>query len=112
MLASEDLKATTGIYDAALGAKFNETSGIAIQRRNNQAQTSEFPFRRQPYALAQAHGPDPSGSDPQAFTTPHALARIIGDDGTQEGRESQRSISMNEGRTSPFSMRSMPASTT
>lgn len=42
MLASDDIKATTGIYDASLGSKSNETSGIAIQRRNQQAQTSNF----------------------------------------------------------------------
>lgn len=44
MLSAEDIKATTGIYDAALGAKSNENSGIAIQRRNVQAQTSNFHF--------------------------------------------------------------------
>ncbi len=44
MLASEDIKATTGLYDAAMGAKSNESSGIAIQRRNVQAQTSNFHF--------------------------------------------------------------------
>lgn len=44
MLASEDLKATTGVYDAALGNRSNENSGIAIQRRANQAQTSNFHF--------------------------------------------------------------------
>jgi hypothetical protein len=42
--SSEDLKATTGIYDAALGARASETSGIAIQRRANQAQTANFHF--------------------------------------------------------------------
>jgi hypothetical protein len=42
--ASEDIKATTGIYDAALGNRSNETSGVAIQRRNVQAQTSNFHF--------------------------------------------------------------------
>jgi hypothetical protein len=36
MIASEDMKATTGIYDASLGAKSNETSGIAIARRDEQ----------------------------------------------------------------------------
>lgn len=44
MQASEDMKATTGIYDASLGARSNENSGIAIQRRNQQAQTSNFHF--------------------------------------------------------------------
>lgn len=42
--ASEDLKATTGIYDSALGARSNESSGVAIQRRADQAQTANFHF--------------------------------------------------------------------
>lgn len=44
MQSNEDLKATTGIYDASLGARSNENSGIAIQRRNQQAQTNNFHF--------------------------------------------------------------------
>lgn len=43
-MLADDMKATTGIYDAALGAKSNETSGVAIQGRieqGNQA-TSHF----------------------------------------------------------------------
>jgi hypothetical protein len=44
MGAGEDIKSTTGIYDASLGARSNETSGIAIQRRNLQAQTSTFHY--------------------------------------------------------------------
>ncbi len=44
MLAGDDIKATTGMYDAAIGAKSNEQSGIAIARRANQAQTSNFHF--------------------------------------------------------------------
>jgi len=42
MLASDDIKATTGIYDASLGARSNEQSGIAIARRNAQAQTANY----------------------------------------------------------------------
>jgi hypothetical protein len=40
----EDLKSGTGIYDARLGARSNETSGIAIDRRNAQAETANFHF--------------------------------------------------------------------
>lgn len=43
-LASEDIKAVTGIFDATLGNKSNEKSGLAIQRRNSQAQTSNYHF--------------------------------------------------------------------
>ena len=44
MLAADDLKSTTGIYDASLGNRSNESSGIAINRRNQQAQTGNFHF--------------------------------------------------------------------
>lgn len=44
MQTGQDLKDTTGIYDAGLGNQSNETSGIAIQRRNTQSQTSNFHF--------------------------------------------------------------------
>lgn len=40
MLAAEDMKATTGIYDAALGAKSNEKSGVAIERRQVESDIS------------------------------------------------------------------------
>lgn len=42
--ASDDLKATTGIYDASLGAKGNETSGIAIRQRARQGDTANFHY--------------------------------------------------------------------
>jgi len=42
--AADDMKATTGIYDSALGNRSNEQSGIAIQRRTNQAQTANYHF--------------------------------------------------------------------
>lgn len=44
MLSSDDLKSTTGIYDAALGNRSNESTGVAIQRRAQQAQTSNFHY--------------------------------------------------------------------
>lgn len=43
-IASDDMKGTTGIYDAALGAKSNETSGRAILAREKQGDTSNFVF--------------------------------------------------------------------
>jgi hypothetical protein len=43
-LASDDMKATTGIYDASVGARSNETSGVAIGRRDEQADTANYHF--------------------------------------------------------------------
>jgi hypothetical protein len=42
--ASEDMKATTGIYDAALGAKSNETSGRAILARQQEGDVSNYHY--------------------------------------------------------------------
>jgi hypothetical protein len=41
-MASEDMKATTGIYDASLGNRTNETSGIAIRARQAEGDTGTF----------------------------------------------------------------------
>ncbi len=44
MGASDDIKATTGFFDASLGNQANETSGVAIARRQLQSDTSSFVF--------------------------------------------------------------------
>ncbi len=43
-LADGDMKATTGIYDSSLGARSNETSGIAIRSREKQGDTANYHF--------------------------------------------------------------------
>ena len=43
-LAQDDLKATTGIFDAALGAQSNETSGKAIMARQMEGDVSTYAF--------------------------------------------------------------------
>ena len=42
--AADDIKATTGIYDASLGARSNETSGVAINARQREGDVSTFHF--------------------------------------------------------------------
>jgi Phage P22-like portal protein len=44
MQEADDMKATTGIYDAALGARSNETSGVAIEKRQRESDVSNFHF--------------------------------------------------------------------
>jgi hypothetical protein len=41
-IARDNIKATTGIYDASLGARSNETSGVAIRGRQRQADIANF----------------------------------------------------------------------
>jgi hypothetical protein len=82
MLAADDLKATTGIYDAALGAKSNETSGVAIQRRNVQAQTSNFHFIDNLTRSLRHGGRVIIDLIPHIYDTARTV-RIIGDEGDQ-----------------------------
>ncbi|KKL17337.1 hypothetical protein LCGC14_2486570, partial [marine sediment metagenome] len=44
LLAQDDLKGTTGIYDAARGARSNETSGKAILARQRESDVSTFNY--------------------------------------------------------------------
>lgn len=44
MQAADDIKATTGIYDASMGAQGNETSGRAIIARQRQGDAATFVF--------------------------------------------------------------------
>lgn len=83
MQSSEDLKATTGIYDASLGNRSNEVSGTAIQRRNNQAQTNNFHYIDN-LSRSQRHG----GRIlidliPHVYDTARAV-RVLGEDGQAE----------------------------
>lgn len=43
-IAGDDMKATTGIYDAALGNRSNETSGVAIEQRQQETDTGSFVY--------------------------------------------------------------------
>lgn len=44
MRAVDDIKATIGMYNASIGARSNETSGIAIQRRQQEGDVATFHF--------------------------------------------------------------------
>jgi hypothetical protein len=43
-ISSEDIKAVTGIYDASLGQRSNETSGVAIRARQSQGEVATFNY--------------------------------------------------------------------
>lgn len=83
MLASDDLKSTTGIYDAALGNKSNETSGVAIQRRNQQAQTSNFHLIDNLTRSIRHTGVIINAWIPAYYDGPR-VGRIIGEEGEEE----------------------------
>lgn len=83
MLAADEIKQTLGIYDASLGAKSNETSGVAIQRRNQQAQTSNFHFIDNLNRTIRHEGRIIIDLAPHVYDGAR-IARIIGEDGEQK----------------------------
>ena len=81
--SSEDLKSTTGIYDASLGARSSENSGIAIQRRAAQSQTNTFHFIDNLTRALRHAGRIIVDLIPKVYDTPRTV-RILGEDGTVE----------------------------
>lgn len=81
--SADDLKATTGIYDAALGNRSNENSGVAIQRRANQSQTSNFHFIDNLSRSIKHGGRICIDIMPKIYDT-ERVVRTIGEDGQQE----------------------------
>lgn len=83
MQAADDLKAVTGIYDAALGARSNEQSGRAILARTSQAQTANFHFQDNLAMAIRYTGRILVDLIPKIYTGPRVL-RILGEDGKHE----------------------------
>lgn len=83
MLSVEDMKATTGMYDAALGNRSNEASGVAIQRRAAQAQTSNYHFIDNLSRSIRHCGRILIDAIPRVYDTARAI-RILGEDGEPE----------------------------
>jgi hypothetical protein len=81
--AAEDIKGTTGQYDASLGMQSNETSGIAIQRRQREGDVANFHYvDNLSRALRQA-GRIILDLIPKIYDVSR-IVRIIGEDGTPD----------------------------
>lgn len=77
---SEDMKAVIGIYDASLGAKSNETSGVAIARRDAQGDTGTYVYHDN-FALAIERTAEIINElFPKIYDTQRTI-QILGDDG-------------------------------
>jgi len=87
--SSDDLKATTGIFDAALGARGNETSGRAILARQQEGDTSNFHFIDNLSRAIKHCGRIIIDLIPKIYDTPRVI-RIIGID------DEQKSVAVNQ----------------
>lgn len=80
--AADDIKATTGLYDASLGQRSNETSGRAIMARQREGDVGTFHFVDN-LGLAIRHiGRIIVDLIPKVYDTAR-IARILGEDGSE-----------------------------
>lgn len=83
MFSSEDMKATTGIYDPALGNRSNETSGRAIVARQNQSQVASLHFSDNLARALRHLGRILVDAIPRVYSGARIL-RILGEDGAEK----------------------------
>lgn len=76
----EEMKGTTGLYDDNLGNRSNAQSGVAIQRRTTQGQTSNFHFTDNLSKSMRHAGRIMVNWIPQIYNEAQTV-RILGDDG-------------------------------
>ncbi len=81
--SSDDIKAVTGVYDSAVGAQSNEVSGVAINSRAGQSQSSNFHFYDNLTRSLKHAGRIIVEILPEIYDTARS-ARIVGEDGTQK----------------------------
>lgn len=90
-LAAEDMKATTGIYDAALGAQSNETSGVAIRQRQTEGDISTNFFGDNLAASMRRAGRILLDLIPIVYDT-QRVVRIVAEDSTSKLAEVNRLV--------------------
>jgi uncharacterized small protein (DUF1192 family) len=82
--AVDNLKAATGIYDASLGNRSNETSGIAIRQRQSQGDTANYHYVDNLATSITFETRQLIDLIPKIYDRPGRVARIIGEDGHEE----------------------------
>jgi Skp family chaperone for outer membrane proteins len=80
--SSDDIKATTGLFDASLGAQGNETSGKAIVARQRQSNTATFVFSDNQVRAVKYTGRILVDLIPKIYDT-ERVVRLMGDDGKE-----------------------------
>ncbi len=81
--ASDDIKSVMGIYDAAMGARSNETSGRAILQRQRESDTATFNYIDNLSRAIKHAGRVIVDMIPKAYNAPRII-RVIHEDGTNE----------------------------
>jgi len=82
-IANDEMKATTSIYDASLGASGNEVSGVAIQSRQYQSNMANFTYHDNLRRAIRFAGKILVDLIPKIYDTDRVIA-IIGEDEDQK----------------------------
>jgi hypothetical protein len=77
--ASDDMKSIIGLYDASLGARSNETSGVAINARQREGDVSTFHFIDNLTRAIRHGGRILLDLIPKVYSTAR-MVRVLGDD--------------------------------
>ena len=91
MRAADGMQATTGIYEAGLGAQGNETSGKAIMARQREGDVGTFEFRDNLNASVEHTGRILIDLIPIIYDTPR-MVRILGEDGEEDFAEINKPV--------------------
>jgi hypothetical protein len=79
-LADQDIKDVTGLHDASLGLKSNETSGVAIRARESQGDVGTFMYHDNLHASIREGGRVMNELIPVTFDTARTIV-VLGEDG-------------------------------
>jgi hypothetical protein len=95
---ADDMKAATGIYDASLGARSNETSGRAIGQRKEQGAVATFHYSDNlSYAIRYEYEIFVD-MIPRVYDTPRVV-RILGADGGEKWKKLYQEVQDENGNT-------------
>lgn len=101
-LSAQDMKDVTGLHDASLGARSNETSGKAILARQKEGDVSTYIYHDNLQAAISEGGRVVNALIPLAYDTARTI-RVIGEDETVKVQRindpnNPDSVDMNQGR--------------
>ncbi len=82
-ISTDSLKAVTGIHDASLGARSNETSGRAILARQNEGETANFVYTDNQVKALKRLGEILVDAIPAYYDAERSI-RILGDDNAEK----------------------------
>ena len=112
LAAADDIKAVTGLYDASLGQRSNETSGKAIMARQREGDVSTFHFIDNVSRAIRHTGRILLDLIPRVYTRGRII-RVLGEDGTattvQLGQAGARAPAGQPGAPPPPDAASQPA---